>query len=210
MKTVSLSGSPRESVGKKDAVQLRNSGRVPAVLYGGDDQVHFHVDEIALEKITHNPDVFIINIDLNGTVHSAIIQDVQYHPVTDRAVHIDFLLATEDKPVVVGLPVRTQGQAAGVVAGGALRMNFRKLRMRGIASQLPDAVNVDVSPLNIGDAVRVSDIQVEGAELLHPASAVILAVKTTRAAMSAASAAGDEEAEAEGGEGEVEGEAAAE
>ncbi|MGB0136475.1 MAG: 50S ribosomal protein L25 [Flavobacteriales bacterium] len=209
MKTVSLSGSLRESVGKKDAVQLRNSGRVPAVLYGGDDQVHFHVDEIALEKITHNPDVFIINLDLDGTAYSAIIQEAQYHPVTDRAVHIDFLLATEDKPVVVGLPVRTQGQAAGVVAGGALRMNFRKLRMRGIASQLPDAVTIDVSEMMIGDSVRISDVNVDNAELLHPANAVILAVKTTRAAMSAASGADGEEGEAPA-EGEGEGEAAAE
>ena len=202
MKTVSLSGSIRKSVGKKDAVQLRNSGRVPAVLYGGDDQVHFHVDEIALEKITHNPDVFIINLDLDGTAYSAIIQEVQYHPVTDRAVHIDFLLATEDKPVSVGLPVRTQGQAAGVVAGGALRMNFRKLRMRGIASQLPDAVTIDVSEMMIGDSVRISDVNVDNAELLHPANAVILAVKTTRAAMSAAAGAdaGDDAAEGEGEE----------
>ena len=202
MKTVSLSGSLRESVGKKDAVQLRNSGRVPAVLYGGENQVHFHVDEIALEKITHNPDVFIINLDLDGTAYSAIIQEVQYHPVTDRAVHIDFLLATEDKPVSVGLPVRTQGQAAGVVAGGALRMNFRKLRMRGIASQLPDAVTIDVSEMMIGDSVRISDVNVDNAELLHPANAVILAVKTTRAAMSAAAGAdaGDDAAEGEGEE----------
>lgn len=202
MKTVSLSGSIRKSVGKKDAVQLRNSGRVPAVLYGGDDQVHFHVDEIALEKITHNPDVFIINLDLDGTAYGAIIQEVQYHPVTDRAVHIDFLLATEDKPVSVGLPVRTQGQAAGVVAGGALRMNFRKLRMRGIASQLPDAVTIDVSEMVIGDSVRVSDVNVDNAELLHPANAVILAVKTTRAAMSAAAGAdaGGDAAEGEGEE----------
>lgn len=200
MKTVSLSGSLRKSVGKKDAVQLRNSGRVPAVLYGGEDQVHFHVDEIALEKITHNPDVFIINLDLDGTAYSAIIQEAQYHPVTDRAVHIDFLLATEDKPVAVGLPVRTQGQAAGVVAGGALRMNFRKLRMRGIASQLPDAVTIDVSKMMIGDSVRISDVVVDNAELLHPANAVILAVKTTRAAMSAAASAdaGDDAAEGEG------------
>ena len=202
MKTVSLSGSLRKSVGKKDAVQLRNSGRVPAVLYGGEDQVHFHVDEIALEKITHNPDVFIINLDLDGTAYSAIIQEAQYHPVTDRAVHIDFLLATEDKPVAVGLPVRTQGQAAGVVAGGALRMNFRKLRMRGIASQLPDAVTIDVSEMMIGDSVRISDVNVDNAELLHPANAVILAVKTTRAAMSAAASAdaGDDAAEGEGEE----------
>lgn len=207
MKTVSLSGSIRKSVGKKDAVQLRNSGRVPAVLYGGDDQVHFHVDEIALEKITHNPDVFIINLDLDGTAYSAIIQEAQYHPVTDRAVHIDFLLATEDKPVSVGLPVRTQGQAAGVVAGGALRMNFRKLRMRGIASQLPDAVTIDVSEMVIGDSVRISDVNVDNAELLHPANAVILAVKTTRAAMSAAAGADGEEG---GDAAEGEGEAAAE
>lgn len=208
MKTVSLSGSLRESVGKKDAVQLRKSGRVPAVLYGGSDQVHFHVDEIELEKITHNPDVFVINLDLDGTNYDAIIQEAQYHPVTDKAVHIDFLLTTSDKPVVMGLPVRTQGQAAGVVAGGALTMNFRKLRVRGIANQLPDAVNIDVKAMNIGDSVRVSDVEVENAELLHPANAVIVAVKTTRAAMSAASAAegGDDDAEGEG-EGE---EAAAE
>lgn len=202
MKTVSLSGSLRENVGKKDAAQLRKNGRVPAVLYGGEDQVHFHVDEIALKKITHSPDVFVVELDVEGKNFSGIIQDTQYHPVTDRPLHIDFLLATDDKALVIGLPVRTTGQSVGVVGGGALRMNFRKLNVRGIAQNLPDGISLDVTELQIGDSIRVSDVEVEGAELLHPANAVIVAVKTTRAAMSAA-AVGDDGAESAVAEGEA-------
>lgn len=193
MKTVSLSGSLREGVGKKDAVQLRKSGRVPAVIYGGEEQIHLHVDAIALQKITHSPDVFQIQLDIDGKEYRVIIQEEQYHPVTDRAVHVDFLQCFDDKEIVVGLPVRTTGTSPGVVGGGALRINFRKVRLRGLPTNLPEFLEVDISPMQIGDAVRIRDLQVEGCEALHPDSAVVVAVKTTRAAMSAAAAAEGED-----------------
>lgn len=201
MKKVSLSGSPREGVGKKDAKAIRTAGNVPAVLYGGDSQSHFSISRLALEKIINTPDVFQIELDIDGKKTNAIIKDMQFHPTTDLAIHVDFLELFADRDITVGLPVRTVGSAIGVVAGGAKMMNFRKLDVRGLPSDLPEYMELDVTNLEIGDGIRVRDVQVPGCTILQDPSAVIVAVKTTRAAMSAA-AAGGEGGEGEGAEGE--------
>lgn len=199
MKKVSLSGSSREGVGKKDAKALRAAGRVPGVLYGGNEQTHFHVESIDLEKIVYTPNVYQIELDIDGKKTDCIIQDMQFHPVTDKFVHIDFLELFADKDVVVKLPVVTTGSAIGVVAGGQKIMNFRKLAVKGLPGDIPEDISVDITELEIGDSVRVRDVEVPGCQIVQADSDVIVAVKTTRAAMSAAA----------GGEGE-EGEAAAE
>lgn len=191
MKTASLSGSSRESVGKKDAEALREKHRVPGVLYGNGEQFHFHVDEIALGRLVVNPDVFRVNLDIDGTTHDCIFQDVQFHPVTDRVVHFDMLALAEDKPVRVALPLRTAGAAPGVIAGGRLELQFRRIPVRGLPKDLPEFVTIDISNLEIGDNARVRDMKVEGCEVLLSDSALVAAVKRTRAAMSAAAAAED-------------------
>ncbi|MCB0761696.1 MAG: 50S ribosomal protein L25 [Flavobacteriales bacterium] len=196
MKKVSLSGSLREGVGKKDAKELRANGRVPAVLYGGDTQTHFHVSSIELDKIVYSPDVFQIELDINGKKTKAIIKDSQFHPVTDNYVHIDFLELFDDREVVIKLPVRTVGNSVGVIAGGAKIMNFRKLAVRGLPGDMPDDIVLNVAKMKIGDAIRVRDISVEGCTIVQAPSDVVVAIKTTRAAMSAAAASasgGDEE-----------------
>ena len=202
MKTASLSGSLRESVGKKDADALRASNRVPGVLYGGAEQCHFSLSEVELNKVVFNPDVFKLELDLNGKKVDCIIQDIQFHPVTDRVTHVDLLEVLPGKPVKVELPLRTTGQAIGVMNGGRLELNYRRVPVRGLVDQLPECLTVDITPLKIGDNARVRDLDIEGLDILLSESALLVACKRTRAAMSAESALeGEEGAEgAEGGE----------
>jgi large subunit ribosomal protein L25 len=188
MKTASLSGSLRESVGKKDAATLRKNDRIPGVLYGGDTQTHFHVARLDLDRIVFNPEVYRIQFELDGKTTECIIQDVQFHPVTDKVVHIDFLEVMADKPIRVELPLRTRGTSPGVMNGGRLELSFRRVPVRGLATKLPDSVYVDISKMEIGDNARVRDIEVEGFELLMNDSVLIASIKRTRAAMSAAAA----------------------
>lgn len=197
MKIASLSGSPRANVGKKDATTLRASGNVPAVLYGGSEQTHLSVEEIKLSKLVVNPDVFAIDLDIDGKVSKCIIQDVQFHPVTDRIVHVDFLEVIPGKEIKVNLPLRSEGTAAGVINGGRMETLFRRVPVQGLFENLPDALSADVSPLKIGDNLRVGDLDISGIKVLLNDSVLLFACKRTRAAMSMDSA---EEGGAEGGE----------
>ena len=199
MKTASLSGSPREGVGKKDAAELRAKGQVPGVLYGGSEQVHFHVNEVQLNKLVFTPDTYRLAFEVGGTTYDCVVQDIQFHPVTDRIVHLDLLQVFADKAIRVKLPVTTSGASVGVRNGGRLHVVYRRLPVIGLADQIPESVNVDISPLDIGESIRVADISVDGCQVPLNDSAVVLGIKRTRAAMSAA--AGEEgEAAAEGAE----------
>ena len=200
MKTASLSGSPREGVGKKDAAELRAKGQVPGVLYGGSEQVHFHVNEVQLNKLVFTPDTYRLAFEVGGTTYDCVVQDIQFHPVTDRIVHLDLLQVFADKAIRVKLPVTTSGASLGVRNGGRLHVVYRRLPVIGLADQIPESVDVDISPLDIGESIRVADITVDGCQVPLNDSAEVLGIKRTRAAMSAAA----------GEEGEGEGEAAAE
>ena len=191
MKTASLSGSPREGVGKKDAAELRAKGQVPGVLYGGSEQVHFHVNEVQLNKLIFTPETYRLQFEVGGATHDCVVQDIQFHPVTDRIVHIDLLQIVADKPIRVKLPVGTEGASVGVRNGGRLHIVYRRLPVVGLADQIPESVMVDISNLDIGDSLRVGELSVEGCQIPLNDSAVILGVRRTRAAMSAA--AGEEE-----------------
>jgi large subunit ribosomal protein L25 len=189
MKKASLSGSLRESVGKKDAKILRDTDRIPAVMYGGEKQVPFSIAKLAMEKLVYNPDVFWINLDVSGEKYNAIIKDIQYHPVTDAIIHVDFLQLFDDKLVSVKLPVRASGNSPGVRNGGRLAVNHRHLTVRGLPGKLPEFIGVDISKLEIGDVARVRDIKTADYDLLQADADVVVAVKRTRAAMAAAAAA---------------------
>jgi len=203
MKTASLSGSPREGVGKKDAAELRAKGQVPGVLYGGTQQVHFHVNEIQLNKLVFTPETYRLNFEVGGTTYDCVVQDIQFHPVTDRIVHVDLLQVVADKPIRVKLPVRTTGTSVGVRNGGRLHVVYRRLPVVGLADQIPEDVSLDISPLDIGDSLRVEGLSVEGCSIPLNPSAVVLGVRRTRAAMSAdAEVAESEEGAAEGEGGE--------
>lgn len=180
MKTVSLSGSPRANVGKTDAAALRAAGRVPCVIYGGGEQIHFSADIRDFKKIIFTPETSVVKIDIEGKSYTTVLQETQFHKINDLLIHADFLLVTEDKPVSVQLPVRTIGQAEGVKAGGKLTVKLRKLKVRGLISKLPEAIEINIEPLAIGKSVSIADINIDGITLLHPKNISVVSVVTTR------------------------------
>ncbi len=200
MKTVSLSGTLRAYVGKKDAKKLRREGKVPCVIYGGKEQKHFYLDQKDFKKIIFTPEVFIIKIDLEGTVYETILQDIQYHPVSDFVLHADFLELIPGRPVTLAIPVELQGTAPGVVKGGRLNLKLRKLRLKGLVENMPEHVVLNISKLDIGKSIKVKDISVENVQFLDPANAVVVGVKAARG-LTAAELAEEEAEEAEAAEG---------
>jgi large subunit ribosomal protein L25 len=201
MKTVSLSGSLRESVGKKDAKKNRREGKIPCVLYGGKEQVAFTLGELDFNKLIFTGEVYLLNLDLNGKQHLAILQDVQYHPVTDKVLHADFLEVKENKPITIKLPVEFFGDVPGVIAGGRLIKKMRKVIVRGLASDMPDYVKVDMSKLNIGDNIKIKDLKSDGLAFLDHENAVVVLVKAARGLEELETEEEEEGEETEGAEG---------
>ena len=201
MKTVSLSGSPRENVGKKDAKELRQKGLVPCVLYGGEQQIHFFLDERDFAKIVYTPETYLVKITLRGQEIETLLQDIQYHPVTDKILHADFLEVFTDKPIRVAIPVHPVGSSPGVLKGGSLNLILRKLVVRGFAKDIPDGIDIDISDLDIGDSVRIRDLKVDKLTFIDSGHTVVLSVKVTRMAVTDEEDDEDEEGE-EGEEGE--------
>jgi len=193
MKTISITGSARESLGKKEAKQARKNELVPCVMYGGGKQIHFTVSGSDFDKVIYTPDVFNVLITIDGTEYSTILKDSQFHPTTDKAVHADFLVLETGKPVIVSMPIVLTGASIGVKNGGRLRTPMRKLSLKGELADIPDNVEVDITDLRIGQSIKVSTLTVKGIEFLDPATNVIVAVKTARGAVDE-----EEEAAAEG------------
>ncbi len=182
MKIVSMSGSPRENVGKKDAKMNRKNGKVPCVLYGGEDQIHFLANEKDFKNIIFTPEVCFIDLEINGKQYKATLQDVQYHPVSDNILHVDFLQIIDDKPIIMSIPIKVGGTSPGVLRGGKLAIKMRKLKLKGLADVLPDNIKVDISALDIGDNVKVNSLSVEGVDLLDVPTSIVVAVKASRKA----------------------------
>jgi large subunit ribosomal protein L25 len=189
MKTVSLSGSPRASVGSVDAKELRNNDMVPCVIYGGKDQVYFSAHKLAFKPIIFTPEVSIVSIEVNGKTYRTILQEAQYHKISDDLIHADFLEITDDKPVTVELPVRTTGVSPGVRAGGKLVVKMRKLKVRGLVAKLPDYIDISIEKLDIGKSVVVSDIVLDGVSMLNAKNVTVVSVVMTRQAAQAEQAA---------------------
>jgi len=200
MKTVSLSGSLRENVGKKDAKKHRREGLVPCVMYGGKEQYHFAVSDKSFRKFLFSPEVFIFNIEISGKNINAVVQDVQYHPVTDNILHIDFLEVIPEKPVIISVPVKLEGTAPGVLKGGKLILKTRKLKIRAMLENLPDFIMISIDPLEIGDSIKVKDMTRDNIDFLDAQNNVIVGVRTARAVV--------EEAPVEGAAAAAEGAAA--
>lgn len=203
MKKVSLSGSLRENVGKKDAKKVRREGLIPCVIYGGKEQVQFTVQTKDFDKLIFTPEINIIDLTVDGKKYEAIIQDVQYHPVTDKVFHIDFLELIPGKPVTVAVPIKITGTSEGVLQGGKLHKRKRKLVIKALKDNLPDYIEIDITRLNIGDSIKVQDLERENITFLEPPSDMVVAVKVTRMATGMAPAEEElEAAEEEGAEGE--------
>jgi len=201
MKSITINGSQRESVGKKSTKALRNAGQVPCVLYGGDKPVHFSANELAFSKLVYTPNAHTVVIALdNGETLNAVLQDIQFHPVTDRILHVDFYQLFEDKEIALNIPVHLIGNSIGVKNGGVLRRNNRKLRVKALPANLPDFIEVDMTPLKIGDNVSVGELPSEGYVFLHTDNTVVCQIKTSRTAIE-----DEEEEEGEAVEGAVEG-----
>lgn len=198
MKTVSLSGSLREDVGSKGAKALRKEGQVPGVVYGNGGNIHFHVKETDLNKLVFTPEVHFVSIELDGNEHKAIFKEIQFHPVTDRITHFDLLAVSEDKIISIALPVKLTGSSPGVLNGGKLSQNYRKIKLKALAKDLPEFLSLDISELKIGMSIRLGEIEVPNVTLLGDMRDVIVSVKTSRNAVAdeleaadAADAAGD-------------------
>ena len=207
MKSITINGSKRESVGKSSTKALRNAEKVPCVLYGGEKPVHFSADEISFSKLVYTPNAHTVIISMdNKSEINAVIQDIQFHPVTEKILHVDFLQIFEDKEVTITVPVRFEGNAPGVRnQGGNLSKNKRKLSVRALPKDLPDFIKADISSLNLNDNITIADVSEETFKFLHPDNMVICQVKMSRASLSLSTDEEGEEGE-EGAEGDEGGE----
>jgi large subunit ribosomal protein L25 len=182
MKKVGLNGSLRTETGKKQAKLCRKKDMVPGILYGGSENVMLAVNEKELKLIVYTPHVYIINLNIDGKKHDAIIKDMQFHPVSDKITHIDFLEISKGKNVSIGLPVIVTGQAEGVKQGGKLQLITRKLHATGDPYKMPEELLVDVTNLELGKTISVGDLKIDHVHLTDPKSTVVLTVKLTRVA----------------------------
>ena len=191
MKSFELKGELRDSFGKKASVAFRKEGLVPCVVYGGHDaeNTNFVVKANDVRKIIYTPEVFIVNLTLGDKKMMAILKEIQFHPVTDDILHVDFLHVFPGVPVVIDIPVRLTGLAEGVKAGGKLSLDSRKLKVKATHDKLPEELVVNVSSLGLGKSIQVGELSFEGLELLSPKNAVVCRVQLTRAARGAAAAA---------------------
>ncbi len=201
MKSIELKAHKRTAEGKKDLKVLRSEGNIPCVLYGGDENVLFYSHEIDVKKIVYTPNVYIIKLNVDGKTYHALIKELQFHPVTDKVLHIDFLEVAEGKPVVIKIPVNLEGDSEGVKQGGKLHLLRRSLKVKGMADDLPDKLTIDISGLELGKVTKVRDLSFDNVELLDQPNDVVCSVKLTRISRADAEGLTEEELEAVEAEG---------
>jgi len=207
MKSITINGSQRESVGSKATKALRNAGQVPCVLYGGDKSVHFSAAELAFSKLVYTPNAHTVVIELEGgETYNAILQDIQFHPVTDRILHVDFYQVFENKEITMDIPVNYIGNPRGVRNGGVLRKNKRSLRVKALPGNLPDYIDANIEDLKIGNKLYITKLATDDYTFMHPDNTVVCLVRRSRAAV----VLDDEDDEAEGEEGDTPEETSAE
>ena len=185
MKSITIKGSKRESVGKVATKALRNAGSVPCVLYGGGEPLHFAAPELDFSKLVYTPNAHTVVITLDdGSKVNAILQDIQFHPLNDKILHVDFYRMFDDKEVAMNIPVKVEGAAPGVIiSGGVLSLNKRKLRVKALPKNLPDSIVINISKLELGNKLYTSELQTESYKILHPDNTVVCQVRTSRAAI---------------------------
>jgi len=199
MKSITIDGSQRESVGKKASKALRNAGQVPCVLYGGDTPVHFSANELAFSSLVYTPNAHTVVIALdNGKSFNAILQDIQFHPVTDKILHVDFYQLFENKEITMEIPISFIGNSRGVKNGGVLRKNKRSLKVKALPANLPDFIEADITPLKIGGKLYITSLENDAYKFMHPDNTVVCQVRRSRTSVEEADE--DEAVEAEGAE----------
>ena len=186
MKSITIKGSERENVGKKATKAVRDAGMVPCVIYGGNQPVHFVADERAFKDLVYTPNAHTVVVELNGTSYNVIMQDIQFHPVSDKILHIDFFQLSDDKEIIMEVPVKITGTSPGVLLGGVLRLNQRRLKVKALPKNLPDFVEASISELEMGNKLYVTKLETNNFKLMHPDNTVVCQVRISRAAMKAA------------------------
>jgi large subunit ribosomal protein L25 len=180
MQTFDIKGSVREKTGKKYAASLRSQGQVPCVMYGGDEIIHFYSHENNFHNLVYTSNVFLVNLDLDGTRHEAILQDIQFHPVTDKVIHVDFIRVLKDRKIIMKLPVRLTGVSAGLLSGGKLRQRRRYIRVRGLIDHIPDHLEIDITNLDVGHYIKIGDLKFDELEILDPPRAMVVGIVSSR------------------------------
>jgi large subunit ribosomal protein L25 len=181
MKSLTIKGTKRSEISKQAVKQLRGQGNVPCVLYGGKENIHFATPALDFKNLVYTSDVHTVQLSIDGTDYNAVMKDIQFHPVTDRIIHIDFREIHPDKEVVIDIPVKVKGTSEGVKEGGRLIQKLRKLKISALMADLPDNVEIDITPLKIGDSVRVGDLKKENVTFLDSANNIVVGVRVTRA-----------------------------
>jgi large subunit ribosomal protein L25 len=185
MQTIQINGTARKDFGKKFAKAARREGQVPCIVYGGGEEIAFSVDAKELGQLIYTPNSYIIELNIDGNVVKAVMREVQFHPVREQILHVDFYRVQEGKPVAVNVPVRLTGNAEGVKIGGKLALSARKLTVKGLVEFIPDEIVVDVTPLKVGQTIFVGDLQHENLTFVTPATTAVCAVRVTRASRAA-------------------------
>jgi large subunit ribosomal protein L25 len=180
MKTLEISAKLRTETGKAGSRELRKSGNVPCVVYGGEANINFYAPKNAFKELIYTPDAHVVVVDLEGKKIKVVLKDIQFHPVSDAILHVDFIEISESKPVIINIPIRVIGDSPGVKAGGKLRIKARNLKVKGLIKDIPEFLTVDTSPLQIGQSIKVGDLKYDKIELLDSKKDLILSVATSR------------------------------
>ncbi len=207
MKSFSIKAQKRTDLGKKNSKQLRAANQVPCVMYGGQENIHFYAHANDFRKMIYTDQVYVIELDIDGNTAKAVLKEIQFHPVTDDILHIDFVQVFDDRPAVVTLPVKLTGTSKGILAGGKLRLRRRVLKVKGLVNDMPDSLEIDITKLNIGDVTKVADLNYDKLELLDPSQSMVVGIVSSRLAAKGMTAEegggaeiGETEGETEGGE----------
>jgi large subunit ribosomal protein L25 len=182
MKTIEIKGSFRTELGKKSSRDIRKSGSVPCVIYGMGQNVHFHAPELAFKNLIYTPEAHLVELNIENEIHKAVLKDVQYHPVSDKILHADFIEVADDKPVTINIPIKVSGDSVGVIAGGKLTIKKRSLKVKGLPKDLPEHLHIDITNLKIHDSVKVGDMSFDKIELLDNRKLMVLTIATSRVA----------------------------
>jgi large subunit ribosomal protein L25 len=182
MKTIEIAGYLRKELGKKSSKELRKANNVPGVIYGGKENIHFYTHENNFKNIVFTPEAHLVNLKLEDKVYLLVLKDIQYHPVNDRIIHVDFTEVSVNKPVIIGIPIKVSGDSVGIKAGGKLRIRRRSLLVKGFANDIPEFLPIDITEVKIHQSIKVGDLSFDKIELLDPKRSMVLAVATSRVA----------------------------
>ena len=182
MKTIEIKGTFRTELGKKSSKQIRKIGNVPCVIYGKEKNIHFHAHELAFKNLIYTAEAHLVDLNIDDKTYKAVLKEVQYHPVSDKILHADFIEVFDNKPVTISIPIKVTGDSAGIIAGGKLSIKKRNLKVKGLPIHLPEFLPIDITELKIHESVKVGDLSFDKIELLDPKKSMVLTIATSRVA----------------------------